>query len=432
MFPARRSLRLAILLGVGAAASCTENLGSSAGCPLLCPNQNLEIREALLDAISLDATVEGFPPRGGASFFTIAQSGDSLDTRLVIRFDSLPTTYSLSGVPQVIESVDSSHIRIFVDSSITVLRDDLSIELYDVDTTAADDNLEAVAVLFRPDRLIGSLTSSLLLVGDTIDIPLSNEVLLAKIRQLEPRLRVGLRLRSDSTARLAVLTANQIRFPRLRFDPAPENIDVVVLERLPRSLTPAGQPDIAIDFTDYVLPLAGPFPLVSNAVGGDTVGVFRDSVLAIAGVAGRRAYFRFEIPDSVLRGSIIRTTLIVHQKPASTFSVLDTLSVIPVAVFATHDVPPSRAARLVDTVGVFAMPAVRLEPRNSGETRFEMVNFSRTWNAGSNEEIAFAIVLRAGQEGRNMHEILFYSTTAPANLRPRLRITYIPRDAVGG
>jgi hypothetical protein len=303
--------------------------------------------------------------------------------------------------------------------------------VYDVDTTAADQNFDAVRALFRPDRLI---TSHMIQPGqrtDTIDIAIPNEELLERIQSSQRRLRVGLRLRSDSTARLVIITANQLLFPRLRYDPAAGDPNQNVFERPPRSYTPVEDPALAVDFTDYSLPFAGPFPLTRSTSGTDTVDVFRDSVIAVGGIAGRRAYFRFDIPDSVLSSSIVRATLILHAKPGRDYGIRDTIPIIPQAVFASAAVPVSRAALLNDSLRVFNMPSVRLEPRTGGQMRFDLVAYARTWTLESGEQIPPAITLRIGQESRVVNEILFYSSLGPEELRPQLRLTFVPRLQIG-
>ncbi len=411
-------------------ASCSESLESSAGCPILCPSQNLEIKEVVLEAIEFDATVAGFPNLGQAPFFTIAASGDSLDSRVIVRFDSLPNVWRLGGVDSNVSAVDSAHFRLFVDTAASKLKSAVTIEVYDVDTTAADANTSAILALFRPDRLIGSTTLSAPL-SDTLNVSISNAVLLSKILG-NRRLRVGVRMRSDSTSRLVVNTANQGLFPRLRYDPAPNDPTVNVFERVPRSFTPVEDLRLAVDFTDYLVVASGPFPLRKNAVGLDTAGVFRDTVLAVGGISGRRVYLRFALPDSVLSASIIRATLILNKKPSSNFgNATDTIAVVPQAIFARDNVPVAKAVALTDTTRLFPMASQRLAPATAGEVRFDIVSYARTWSTDTTARIPFALSLRAGLEDKVIQEILFYSTSAPALLRPRLRITYVPRQAIG-
>ena len=410
---------------------CTESLESDVGCPLLCPNQSLELREVVLDAVEFDATIGGFPPVGAASFFTLANSGDTLESHVVIRFDSLPNTYVLGGVTNNITAVDSTILRVFLDTTGTRARADVTVELYDVDTTAAETDFAAIRALFRPDRFIASRTIASHLIRDTLDIDFPPAVLLTKILSPGRRLRIGLRVRSDSTVRIVPISANQDLFPRLRFDPAPANPDFNVVDRSPRSHTPLDNQSVAVNYTDYQVPGRGQFPLVRNTVGLDTAGVFRDSLLVAGGVEGRRIYMRFNVPDSILNSSIIRATLIMQKRASPDYGVRDTTALVPKAVFATALVPPSRAVMVSDTFFIFPMPSQRLEPRTTGEVRFDVVNFARNWTTDTKAQIPHALMLRVGLEERSFQEFHFYSTLGPTALKPRLRITFVPRQQLG-
>lgn len=426
-----RLLRVLVPMVALMLSACNESLESSSGCPILCPSRQLEAREVELDAVSLDASVASFPPLGSAGWFVLAASGDSLDSRVIIRFDSLPSQYTSGGAQIPVTAVDSANVRFVIDTTVSDFTGPFTIELYDVDTTAADTDFQALAPLFRAGRLLGSKSWTPETVTDTLSVPVDNAVLAAKIQQTGGRLRVGFRLVAASTVKMVMLSANQTRYPRLKYDPAPSVAEVGILELPPRSRTPAGDPLLAIDFSDYLLNIAGSFPLARNTQGADTVGVFRDSILAVGGIARRRIYLRFALPDSILRSSIVRATLILTKKPSSTFGLPDTLSIVPQGVFATSNVPLSKVGLLADTLNFFPLPPVLSAPSSAGEQRLELVNYIRVWNTETVTEIPLAISLRIGQEGRTLQELLFYSSTAAANLRPRLRITYIPRQLVG-
>jgi hypothetical protein len=426
-----RLLRFYAVTAACVVAACAESLESEVGCPLLCPSQSLDVREVVLDAVEYDATVRGFPPLGAAPYFVLARSGDSLESRMVVRFDSLPDTYTIGGVTTPVTGVDSANLRFFIDTAATRSKATVTLELYDVDTTAADADFDAVNALFRPDRFITSHILTTLPAEDTVNVAVPNALLLTKILAQARRLRIGIRIVSDSTARIVPVTANQLLFPRLRYDPAPENTDYGVIERPPRSFTPVDDPQFAVNFTDYQVPVAGAFPLTRATSGSDTIDVFRDSILVAGGVEGRRIYLRFSVPDSILETSIIRATLILQKRATPDFGVRDTIALVPQAVLAKALLPPSRAVLLTDTSFAFPMPSNRMEPRATGEIRMDMVGFSRAWTKEFVEQIPLALSLRVGLEGRTMQELHFYSTSAAAHLRPRLRVTFVPRLQVG-
>ena len=112
------SLRLASLAAafIGAAA-CTENLGGDGACPILCPTQGGDIQNVTLDAIVFDTTVLTLSGLGTEPGLLLASRGDTLDTRVVIRFDSLPTKFNASvDTGRTILSVDSAHLRLRLDT----------------------------------------------------------------------------------------------------------------------------------------------------------------------------------------------------------------------------------------------------------------------------------------------------------------------------
>ena len=79
---------LAILTAIIAAA-CTEKLDNSAGCPVLCPDQGGDIQTVTLDAVTLDSTVSALTGQGTETSLLLATRGDTLDSRVIIRFDTM-------------------------------------------------------------------------------------------------------------------------------------------------------------------------------------------------------------------------------------------------------------------------------------------------------------------------------------------------------
>src|SRR5215210_2311636 len=77
--------------------SCSEDLDSSGVCGILCPPVGGEVQTVTLDAVVFDTTVQSFSGLGTEPGLLLANRGDTLDTRVVIRFDSLPRTFVPSG-----------------------------------------------------------------------------------------------------------------------------------------------------------------------------------------------------------------------------------------------------------------------------------------------------------------------------------------------
>ena len=49
-----------------------------------------------------DTTVTGLPPIGNETFMMLASHGDTLDARAIVRFDTLPQTYSKNSIDSTI------------------------------------------------------------------------------------------------------------------------------------------------------------------------------------------------------------------------------------------------------------------------------------------------------------------------------------------
>jgi hypothetical protein len=292
-----------------------------------------------------------------------------------------------------------------------------------VDSEAPDSAISALIPLFVPSRLLASKTIPPEDVRDSIRIQLPNAPVLAKV-VAGTRLRLGFRVRSAAPVRIAVLTANTGRFPTLRYDPAPADPSLAAVTLPPRSRTPASDPRLAVDFTDYVIPAVGQPPLPLEVFG-------------VGGIRGRRTYIRFTLParfnDSV---TIVRASLVLHQRPAPAYGFTDSLTVIPNVVIANSAVVEiARAAMIIDSTAsggsVFGLPGFRTFPSDNVEKRLELVNVARFWISPSAATVPHAIVLRSFTEGRSVTEAQFYSTLAAPALRPRLIISYLPRSEFG-
>jgi hypothetical protein len=176
-----RGIGTAVLLA--AFVSCSENLDSSAACAVLCPSVGGDIQNITLDAVSLDTTVQALAGLGAEAGLLLASRGDTLDTRVVIRFDSLPATFLPKGDSvQRIASVDSAFIQLQLDTLSIKGAGPFTIEAYDVDTTANDTSTAAILALFRPDRLISSQVYARADLKDTVKFFISNDVVLNKIQ----------------------------------------------------------------------------------------------------------------------------------------------------------------------------------------------------------------------------------------------------------
>jgi hypothetical protein len=95
---------MALLAGVvGTIVACREDLNGSAGCPSLCPEQNVQSKDTLLESfVAIDTTVVGYPAIGTESFLRVAARGDTLDARAVMRLDTLTQQITRGGVDSAV------------------------------------------------------------------------------------------------------------------------------------------------------------------------------------------------------------------------------------------------------------------------------------------------------------------------------------------
>src|SRR5215510_3394591 len=94
--------RVLILAGFAAAvsvAACGEKLEGGAACPLLCPQQDVQLKDTTVEAIAVDSSLPGFPSIGEEEPLLLAARGDTLDTRVIFRFDSISKSYPHPSAP---------------------------------------------------------------------------------------------------------------------------------------------------------------------------------------------------------------------------------------------------------------------------------------------------------------------------------------------
>ena len=194
-------LAVPISMVIGA---CSEDLETGTTCPLLCPGQEILVRDTVIvPAYVFDSTLTGFPSQGLEAALLLSARGDTVDVRAVIRFDALPRTFIPVGstTTQPINFVDSAFLSIRVRASGLPLPLRFFIDAYDVyDPTLADTALLAQAALFVPARLLGTVQFDSATFNDSlrVRIPLDTGKLLAIISNDSQPLRIGLRIRQPA------------------------------------------------------------------------------------------------------------------------------------------------------------------------------------------------------------------------------------------
>jgi len=420
-----RLLIAVALFGVAALSACGEKLEAGAACPLLCPaTKDVELKDTTVNAIAVDTSVAGFPVIGEEEPLLLAARGDTLDTRVIFRFDSIGKTFPHPSAPAdtFVTHVDSATLRVILDTSTAVgvpglPTEPVTIELYDVDSPA-DTVAADLLPLFTPSRLLGSKTfAPESLAKDTLFLPVAPAAVLDRIIK-GARLRIGLRLVSPTSTQLRINSAAPSGAV-LRFKPAADTaVTVQLLSKTPADSTLT---TLRNDLGDYVITAKNLAQPPSNTI-------------SVGGYPARRTYLRFDLPSHIVDSStVVRATLTLTQVPMrDSPSALDSLGVYPFAVTAgTVVTDVSRLLRLVTVNTLNSADSLRVVPADSGTRRLELVNLVRIWRNTKPEQTQRALVLTVGQEGVNPAIAAFFASEAPIELRPRLQLTYVPKVTLG-
>jgi len=406
-----RSLAAAALFT--AIASCSENLDNSGACPILCPAVGGDVQNITLDAIVFDTTVNSLSGLGAEPSLILASRGDTLDTRVIIRFDSLPATFiPANDTSQKILTVDSAYIQLKVDTLAIKGDGPFDIEAYDVDTTASDTSSAAILALFRPDRLISTQHLLLTDLKDTTKYYLSNAVVLAKL-QAGAHLRVGLRVTSTTSSQIRIASAESGFTPLLSFRATPDTTTHPLVVG-PVSTTPSDDKIAASHLTDYTVIAKGPPPAPPG-------------VLAVGGFPPRRVYVRFDIPANIIDSTtVVRATLLLNQIPNPLLDPTDTVFILPQVVLAGPAVTdPTKASQVIADI---SSDTAKVRPGDAGLTSIEMARAFGIWRTQKPDTLPRAIILKSLNEGNTPLEVRFSSSKdVSAILRPRLRISYTSR-----
>ena len=422
----RIPILIAAVAGTLGLAACTEQLDSGAGCPLLCPQPAIELRDTIIEAVVLDSSFTGYPSIGFEEFPLLVNRGDTLETRVILRFDSLPKTYVRSGPgDSTIARADSAELRVRLAYPIIDSTRVYTVRAYDVDTAVAENSMADTSVatllpLFRADRLLGQVSFVPTALTDSlVHIPLDQAALLAKI-QGGRRLRIGLALDDGTPGGLRLAGQGAPSPMSIRFRANPDTSVAAPVIVLPRSQTPS-DPLTAAALIDYQIVVRGFLPPT-------------DMTLAVGGLPGRRTYLRFDLPRRITDSTrVVRAALLLMQRPNPRSAQRgDTVRLAPEVLVAGSTITSlERAVRFTSrTFGlgasVAAVAEIAVVPENSGLVTVDIAPLVAAWSVIRADTIPRALVLRATQEGYNGATVLFHSREAAPELRPRLRLTYAP------
>ena len=419
--------KVAVLLTIAATtmavAACSEKLEAGKSCPLLCPEQAITLLDTTIDAVSGDTTVLGLPPIGSETYLMLASHGDTVETRAIIRFDTLAQTFlAANNVDSTITKLDSAVLVLPLAAADSTRRptSPITIEVYDVDTAATDTVTAILGSLFRPDRFLGSRTFAPESLLDTLRVPISPDSVLVRIDS-GTHLRLGLRLVTAPTQGYDLRIGTTLSGTAANLTLRP-SLDTAVkpLVVSPVSNTPANQPFVSGPLADYTIVLRGQTTTPP-------------SELSVGGIPSRRSLLRFSIPSHIVDSTtIVRASLLLTQTPNRRVDLHDSVYVYPLAILATPTVTdPGTLLRFVSSAGFLGLDSLRMAPADSGLRSFEIVGLVRTWKNQPGTVSQRALGLLSGSEAQLPAEIDFFSTEAPLAVRPRLRITYVPQTSYG-
>lgn len=415
----RRIALLALSLVAVVAAACSEKLESAVGCPELCPNQGIGVINVTIDAVVFDTTVRAEGPFGAEPFMVLASRGDTLDSRVIIRYDSLPQRFRRTPsdtTTSPITTVDSAYIQLRLDTVEKQMGASLTVSAYDVATDANDTSVAALAPLFTADRLIGSQTFASADLKDSVRVPLSNAAVLAKVQANAP-LRIGLRI-TGGTGQLHVRSTEALTPPTLYFRAVSDTL-VPRITLFPRSRTPESV-EQQLTLSDFQLVVRSP-PSGSP------------QALLVGGFPTTRTYMRFLIPSSILdSSSVIRATLLLEQVPNTGLGPLDTVWVVThVAIGGKVITDPEQASRLIAASELTQVDTLRVAANASGVREIDIAPVLGVWRAQGDTLGPRALVLRSAREGVSAAQAWFTSAESIPSTRPRLRISYTPVNPFG-
>ena len=411
-------VRLAGVLSIiSIVAACTESLDTNVGCPDLCSNQSGGIETITIDPVVLDTTVSALAGQGTENSMLVATRGDTVDSRAVIRFDSISARYQklvADTATTAITTVDSARIRFRIDTTGAKFPGPVTIEAYDVNTDAADSLTDAVAALFTPARLITSKTFNKDSLKDTVIIELPPSAILSRLGQ---RLRIGLRATSPAgSVQFRIWAVESGLAEQLYFRAEPDTL-VKPIQLVPYSKTPANQVSIASSLSDYTVLVKGPLAPPPGS-------------LDVGGLPARRVYMRFNVPAFISdTAQIIRASLLLTQIPDRTVDPKDTLRIIAHVSLATKAV--TDVARAAQITAQTSLDTLRVAPADSGVKLLEVAQIIGLWRTQKADLTPRAMVLISGTEGQAPVRAVFFSIEAAPELRPRLRISYSTRKTNG-
>jgi len=411
----------AFLLAGITLASCSEDVQSPCLLVATCPQEQPPLQDIVLDAITYDTSIAGYPETGFEPTLFLAHAGDTLDARIITRFDTIPTHYTAIGQDSVITRVDSAWLqvpRIAADSTRKKVTDAATIEAYDVTAAGDDTTATALSAQFVPANRIGTLALAAGDNPDTIKILVDTAHIRARIQDTTHKMRVGLRMVSTGSAELRFPSQDVGEGVLLMIRPS-RDTSVATVVVSPTSDAPTEFTNLQSALADFNY-VASSRPIPANT-------------LRTGGVAPRRILFRFKVPSNIVDSSaIIRATLFLTQRPAATPDAGDTVHLRAVPVLASSVITdPHVLLGFAAVATAFQTDSLALVPKDSGFRKVDVVRIVRTWRGQDTVKTPRTIALLLDNEAATPPGVDFFSVEAPIGLRPQLRISFATKPSSG-
>jgi hypothetical protein len=405
-------------LAVGSLAACSEDLESGHSCPLLCPQETAPLKDTIVDAIVMDTSAVGFPTIGFEPILTVAQRGDSLDTRVSLRYDSLPLTYTYQGTDSAIVRVDSAYLiapRPVGDSAVAFTADG-RIEAYDITDAANDTAAASLAGQMILANKLGEFAYSAGQSPDTLKILLDTARVHSRIINTR-NLRIGLRMVSTSSDQVRFTTTNSGGGISLTVVPNSDTAAARIVFK-PQSFTPVDP--------EYIRPAFGDFQF--TVVGNEPP----PNTLRVGGTPAHRVLMKFDIPTHIIDSSVVvRATLLLTQRPSGSPDAGEAVSLHVVPILASSEVTDLHTQLEFAGSINFDPDSLVTVPKDSGVVGAEMVAILRAWRLQDTVKTPRIAALILSSEGTRLAGLDFFSLEAAPELRPRLRITFVTRVNTG-
>lgn len=406
-----------VAAAVASIAACSENLDSGGSCPLLCPGESAPLQDTIVDGVVVDTSSIGFPTLGYEVNLFLAHRGDTLDTRVITRYDSLPTTYNFLGTDSAIVRVDSAYLlvaRPAADSAVAFTANG-RIEVYDVTDVVNDTAVASLAAAMSPANKIGEFTYASGESPDTLKILLDTARVHSRVGTRG--LRVGLRMVSAASDMIRIVSVNNAGGIGLTIVP---NSDTSAsrIKFTPVSYSPEEPIYLRSPLSDFQITVAGSVP--------------PPATLRVGGAPSHRVLLTFDIPRRIVDSTeVVRATLMLTQRPSGSADGGAAVGVQIVPVLASDEVTDLHSRlEFAGSVLVF-VDSLSTVPKDSGVVNLEMVKLLRAWKGQDLVRTPRVAALYLSSEGTRVASFDFFSMEAAAALRPRIRITYVTRVNTG-